>query len=211
MLLDLHTPGSGARCQSEYVRDLQTCLKATYKVAHEAIVKSANRAKKHYDIRVRGSVPEIGDLVLVKLVGLTGKHKLADKWETEPYRIIGKPDASMPVYVVQRSDGVGKERTLHRNMLFPLALPLSNGSQDQDQDVSVDDNSCSDESASLTDDTSHVRQRSQQGVNEDSSSDSEDDFHTVPREDPMPPVPADVDDSIPADMATLGVPLEAPP
>ena len=44
-----------------------------------------------------------------------------------------------------------------------------------------------------------------------SSSDSEDDFHTVPREDLMPPVPADVDDSIPADMATLGVPLEAPP
>ena len=211
VLLDLHTPGSGARCQSEYVRDLQTRLKATYKVAHEAIVKSANRAKKHYDIRVRGSVPEIGDLVLVKLVGLTGKHKLADQWETEPYRIIRKPDASMPVYVVQRSDSVGKERTLHRNMLFPLALPLSNGSQDQDEDVAVDDNSCSDESASLTDDTSHVRQRSQHGMNGDSSNDSEDDFHTVPREDPMPPVPADVDDSIPADMATLGVPLEAPP
>ena len=29
----------------------------------------------------------------------------------------------MPVYVVKRCDGEGHERTLHRNMLFPLALP----------------------------------------------------------------------------------------
>ena len=39
--------------------------------------------------------------MFVKLVCLTGKHKLADKWKTEPYRIIRKPDAGMPVYVVQ--------------------------------------------------------------------------------------------------------------
>ena len=75
----------------------------------------------------------------------------------------------------------------------------------------MDDNSCSDESVSLTDDTSRVRLRNQHGVNGDNSSDSEDDFHIVPWEDAMPPVPADVDDSIPADMANLGAPLEAPP
>ena len=79
VLLDLHTPGSGARCQTEYIKDLQKRLKVTYKVAQDAMKKAASRAKKHYDLRVRGSVPEVGDLVLVKLVGLTGKHKLADK------------------------------------------------------------------------------------------------------------------------------------
>ena len=69
--------------------------------------KAASRAKKHYDLCVRGSVPEVGDPVLVKLVGLTGKHKLADKWESELYKIIRKPDAGIPVYVVQHCDGSG--------------------------------------------------------------------------------------------------------
>ena len=66
-------------------------------MAQDAMKKAASRAKKHYDLRVRRSVPEVGDLVLVKLVGLTGKHKLADKWESEPDKIIKKPDASIHV------------------------------------------------------------------------------------------------------------------
>ena len=87
------------------------------------------RAKGRYDFRVRGALPEAGDLVLVKLVGLTGKRKLADKWKSEPYQVIRKPDPAMPVYVVKRCDGEGHERTLHRNM-FPLALPQADRTAD---------------------------------------------------------------------------------
>ena len=121
--LNLKSSEHEKRCSIEYMKDLQKRLKRTYQIAQEAMKKASRRAKVRYDLRVRGAVPEAGDLVLVKLVGLTGKHKLADKWESEPYEIIRKPDYAMPVYVVKRCDGEGHERTLHRNMLFPLALP----------------------------------------------------------------------------------------
>ena len=85
VLLDLQFPGSGTRCQMEYAKDLKKRLETTYQVAQQAIKKAASRAKGNYDLRVRGAVPEEGDLVLVRLVGLMGKYKLADKWESEPY------------------------------------------------------------------------------------------------------------------------------
>ena len=125
VLLDLQFPGSGTRCQTEYAKDIKKRLETTYQVAQEVMKKAASHAKGNYDLRVGGAVPEEGDLVLVRLIGLTGKHKLADKWESEPHRIVKKPDPEMPVYVVHRCDGTGNDRTLHRNMLFPLSLPLS--------------------------------------------------------------------------------------
>ena len=60
-----------------------------------------------------------GDLVLVKKKGFTAKHKIADKWETEPYEIVSQRSDGLPVYTVVRND---RERTLHRNMLFLLDL-----------------------------------------------------------------------------------------
>ena len=123
VLLNLKSSEHEKRCLTEYMKDLQKRLKRTYQIAQEAMKKTSRRAKGRYDLRVRGAVPEAGDLVLVKLVGLTGKHKVADKWESEPYEVIRKPDSALPVYVAKRCDGEGHERTLHRNMLFPLALP----------------------------------------------------------------------------------------
>ena len=60
-----------------------------------------------------------GDRVLVKIVAYKGKHKIADRWEEEPSIIIRKPNADMPVYVVQKEDGTGPERTLHRTFCYP--------------------------------------------------------------------------------------------
>ena len=59
------------------------------------------------------------DLVLVKKKGFTSKHKIADKWETEPYEIVSQRSDGLPVYTVMRND---RERTLHCNMLFPLGI-----------------------------------------------------------------------------------------
>lgn len=68
---------------------------------------------------------EVQDRVLVRKVGFQGKHKLADTWEQEPFRVLDIPDSEMPVYHVRREDGIGPVRTLHRNMLLPFhALPV---------------------------------------------------------------------------------------
>ena len=107
-------------------------MRQTYSLVNDAMKSSAAKAKQRYDMKVRGAVPEVGDQVLVKLVGLVGKQKLANKWETEPYTVVDIPDKGMPVFVVQRSTGQGPKRTLHRNMLLPLALPLVERRQTED-------------------------------------------------------------------------------
>ena len=45
----------------------------------------------------------------------------------------------MPVYVVHRCDGTGNDRTLHRNMFFPLSLPLSETLDEPEQAVATDE------------------------------------------------------------------------
>ena len=48
-------------------------------------------------------------------VGLTGKHKLADRWTTTAYHVVRRIADDMPVYVVRPEDG-GPDRTLHRKI-----------------------------------------------------------------------------------------------
>ena len=75
--------------------------------------------KRRFDKTAKCSKLLPGDLVLVKKKSFTSKHKIADKWETEPYEIVSQCSDGLPVYTVMRND---KERTLHRNMLFLLGL-----------------------------------------------------------------------------------------
>ena len=54
-----------------------------------------------------------------------GKHKLANKWESEPYIIISQPNKDIPVFLLRKENG-GGERTLHRNLLLPIgSLPFT--------------------------------------------------------------------------------------
>ena len=56
---------------------------------------------------------------MVRNVGLRGKRKIADRWEDEVYVVVGKPNADIPVYEVEREAGGKGKRVLHRNLLFP--------------------------------------------------------------------------------------------
>lgn len=51
-----------------------------------------------------------------------GKHKLADKWEQEPYTVIAQPNEDIPVFTVRKENGEGRIRTLHRNLLLPVGF-----------------------------------------------------------------------------------------
>ena len=75
---------------------------------------------------MRESTLDIGDRVLIRNVGLKGKHKLADKWARHPNIVVGQPDNNIPVYKVRKESGKGQEKTLHRNMLLPFSIiPLT--------------------------------------------------------------------------------------
>ena len=68
--------------------------------------------------------------MLVRNVGIRGKHKLADRWEHKPYIVKDKPNPDIPVYVVQEEGSRKKPRILHRNLLLPfMGLPCMEKSE----------------------------------------------------------------------------------
>ena len=108
--------------QTEYVRKLQERLHYAYQTAQKTAQKNAEQHKASYDLGVRSSVLQSGDRVLVRNVGLKGKHKLADRWERNPYVIISQPNPDIPVYEVQLENSRSKKnKILHRNLLLPFS------------------------------------------------------------------------------------------
>ncbi|MCG8048682.1 MAG: RNase H-like domain-containing protein, partial [Candidatus Thiodiazotropha endolucinida] len=107
--------------KEHYTTKLKKRLQFAYKVASKEANRSAARSKAGYDLKVREATLDIGDRVLVRLVGLRGKQKLADKWEKSPYIVRSKPNDSIPVYKVQKESDESCIRTLHRNMLLPFS------------------------------------------------------------------------------------------
>ena len=103
----------------KYIQELKKRLEIAFQKANAFCEKEALRSKQRFDRTARSSQLLPGDLVLVKKKGFTSKHKIADKWETEPYEIVSQRSDGHPVYTVVRND---RERTLHHNMLFPLGL-----------------------------------------------------------------------------------------
>ena len=104
----------------KYVSGLRDQLTRAYKLASAASDRSASANNARYDAKVRANDLKPGDRVLVKNVGLTGKHKLANKWNSDPYVVTRRISPDMPVYVVASEDDKGKIRTLHRNLLLPV-------------------------------------------------------------------------------------------
>ena len=70
-----------ARCHPDYVDKLQDRLAFAYATASKDGAANAKKHKDHYDLKVRHSVLQPGDRVLVRNVGLKEKQKLADIWE----------------------------------------------------------------------------------------------------------------------------------
>ncbi|KAH3877482.1 hypothetical protein DPMN_001350 [Dreissena polymorpha] len=56
---------------------------------------------------------------------MKGKHKFAYIWEEMLFMILTHPDPELPVVEVQKEDGQGRKRLLHRNNLLPfISLPI---------------------------------------------------------------------------------------
>lgn len=125
---------------ADYVKKLRENLQETYKLAMEHSEKTAQRNKQRYDLKVRESILEDGDHVLVKNVSFSGKHKLSDRWSSTVYRIKKHIDGS-PVYVVVPVNSEGPERTLHRDLLLPCGFLASSIQEELTHDKAKKDKS----------------------------------------------------------------------
>ena len=108
---------------TEFAGKLRGQLRDAYNMASAVNDKARQNQKRLCDRNTRGIMPQIGDLVLVRQLGLKGKHKLADKWEDDIYQILDK-DTNLPFYKVKKENGNGRIRTLHRNHLLPITWPI---------------------------------------------------------------------------------------
>ena len=118
----------------EYEALLRRNLKEAYESAASATQEARDSMKRRYDTSARGLMPQVGDLVLVRRLGLKGKHKLADKWEEEVYRVESKEE-DIPVYTVVPEKGKGRARKLHRNHILPITWPVVRDVQVEDKAV----------------------------------------------------------------------------
>ena len=107
------------------IQNLKKRLENAFQKANAFCEKEAVRSKQRFDRTAKCSKLLPGDLVLVRRKRFTLKHKIADKWESEPYEIVSQHSDGLPVYTVMRNN---RERTLHHNMLFLLGLQRDTGS-----------------------------------------------------------------------------------
>ena len=82
-----------------------------------------------------------------------------DRWEKDYYEVISQKSSGIPVFVIKSLGKDGRERTLHRNMLYPLSFQVQN---EPEQHLDVDHESLvEDQSGSV--DNSLEEQPVQQG------------------------------------------------
>ena len=112
----------------EYAEKWRSKMQQAYTLASQRMGQAAERRKGYYDRKVRSTVLQKGDRVLVRsLAPPGGPGKLHPYWEEIVYKVVKQKDESLPVYVVAPEKGVGRTKTLHRNHLLPCdSLPIDN-------------------------------------------------------------------------------------
>lgn len=104
---------------SKYVSKMKQELQAAYQLAQATSEKMNQSNKVRYDQKVRYHSLNVGDKVLIRNLGLKGKHKLADRWSSTPH-VVDSQLSGIPVYRLKPVDGNGPIKVMHRNHLLPL-------------------------------------------------------------------------------------------
>nr|XP_055065286.1 uncharacterized protein LOC129447547 [Misgurnus anguillicaudatus] len=116
--------GTSTKSYRRFVNIMQQELKSAYELAEESAGKKNAGNKRRYDQRLHYCHLAPGDRVLIRNLGLQGKHKLADRWSTEPY-IVQSQMPHLPVFRLKSESGNGPVKILHRNhMILPIGQEL---------------------------------------------------------------------------------------
>lgn len=104
----------------QYVETGHTAMAEAYEQANQKVNLSASKAKRHYERRVRSSVLQPGNRVLVRnMTPRDGPGKLRAYWEESVHVVMKRKDPNSPVYEVKPEVSDGRHKTLHRNLLLP--------------------------------------------------------------------------------------------
>jgi hypothetical protein len=117
---------------TEYIENLKQRLESSREIVMKHANTARQRQKKLYDRKAKATKIQVGDNVLVKILAFEGRHKIADRFEEEPYVVINQPNLDSPVFEVKAQDGT--TRTLHRNNLL-LLDSIHNGDNRSNSEV----------------------------------------------------------------------------
>ena len=113
-----------------YLKDWKNAMEQAYKIAAEKSGQCMKRGREAYNRKATSSSLEQGDRVLVKrLLERGGPGKLRSFWEDSVYVVVRRNEPTGAVYEVEREDGSGRRRTLHRNLLLPCPYLPSESNQ----------------------------------------------------------------------------------
>lgn len=100
----------------KYVVSLTKDLKDAMLIAQAHVTKEQHRHTELYNKRAKGPAIDIGDRVLVANKRERGKRKVADRWESTVYTVVGR-NTETHTYKIQDTV-TRRERVVHRNLLM---------------------------------------------------------------------------------------------
>ena len=110
----------------DWVTSHARVLKDAYRKAGERIEREAKSRKERYDTHAIAGPLRVGEQVLLRMHAFRGRHKIADKWNSSAYKIVGHVDGRN-VYRVERADGTGGGKTVNRVDLKVLTYVREKG------------------------------------------------------------------------------------
>ena len=102
----------------DWVSSHQERLADAFKAAAERTEKEVLRRQKLNDKNVNDVGLEIGTRVFARNRSEKGRHKIQDVWNSTPFKVIGRPDPTGNVYVIEPLEGTGPIRTVNRSELL---------------------------------------------------------------------------------------------
>lgn len=110
-------PEPTAGSTHDWIVEHQTRLRHAFEGATKHLEAMADRRKRHYDEHVRDSPLHEGQLVYLKNVAWTGRHKIQDIWSSTVYRVLKAPPRGGSVYTIAPVDNPQQVKHIHRSLL----------------------------------------------------------------------------------------------
>lgn len=82
--------------------------------------EAAERRKKNNDQCVKDAPLKEGQFVLLRQLGVRGRHKIYDVWGSVVHKVLKAPKERGSVYTIAPVDDELKVKTVHRTMLKPV-------------------------------------------------------------------------------------------